>query len=622
MSVCVAAKSRPRFPVAKGVSFLLVAIALFFAVKIPLAAQSSVDVSPGQDIGASVNAAIGSLPGHSGTVRLPAGTLVQSAPIKISGNGIHLVGATTGTTLRHNPAMYHVLDSADSAEGWRGAGVSLGTLSSFGEDHPDPMEGSGYLSATTGASSARIAKTIPPTDFRTLNKIGIWFTLNLTNEQNPIEFFVSDGSNTAYWNLTAASIYATWKFTGLDRASPTGSDGGLPDMGHITEIGFRKLLPHAKYYFDAISLYSPIGQSIEFSSCAQCSLENVNVQWEPAADTDSAVLADQNTSQLAIRNVHVSGGVDAIGFAGSSSGNTCEGCTVEYAQNGIALRGNSHGNRLIGTHASRNVVGIYVGDSASSNELSGARCVRNDGAGIFIDGSNNRISDSYIETWMTFGLVVEGAHNTIAGVTAKSSVGESAVQLIRGAADNTLSNINILQSGGSGLDLGGGVKPQIHNTATDIIVRGSGSSSWHGGPKASQEGRGLCLCNANENTITRLQIYDSAQKSTVPGAEGIIINNGSSGNILEDVAIYNSRHEGITLWDASDNTLRNVRLVGNGMHQGGGAGIRIDAGTKNTVIENVCFWMNGGGGIKNLSQSSVIRNAKQVQNLDVKSPCQ
>jgi len=166
------------------------------------------------------------------------------------------------------------------------------------------------------------------------------------------------------------------------------------------------------------------------------------------------------------------------------------------------------------------------------------------------------------------------------------------------------------------------VKPQVYNTATNVVVHYSGSSSWHGGPKGSSEGRGLCLCNANDNTITHLEIYEAAQRSNIPGAEGIIINNGSSRNKLEDVLIYHSRHEGITVWDASDNTLRNVRVVGNGLQEGNGAGVRIEAPAKNTSLENVCYWMNGGGGIKNVSTSSSVRNTRQVKDMDPKVHCQ
>ena len=415
----------------------------------------------------------------------------------------------------------------------------------------------------------------------------------------------------------------TWKFVGLARAIPTGNEGGMPDMARITSIGFRKLSPQTKYYFDAVSLFAAAGPAVEFSSCTQCSLEGVDIEWEPAADADAGVLADGTTNQLLVRNVRVRGAADGISFSDSSANNTCQGCSVDFAsQNGISLRGNTSGDRILAPEANRNVVGIYVGVAATGNTISGAHCVQNDGAGIFVDGNFNEIENVDVETWMTFGLVILGAHNSLTGVTASSAVGESAVQLIGGAADNKLSNINILQSGGSGLDLGGGIKPQIHNTTSDVTVHNSGSSSWHGGPKASSEGRGLCLCNAKDNTITRLRIYDTAQKSTVPGAEGIIVNNGSSGNILEDVVIVNARHEGITLWDASDNTFRDVRLVGNGMREGHGAGIRIAAGTKNTVLENICYWMNGGGGIQNLSQSSIIRNAKRVPQLKPESTCQ
>jgi parallel beta-helix repeat protein len=239
-----------------------------------------------------------------------------------------------------------------------------------------------------------------------------------------------------------------------------------------------------------------------------------------------------------------------------------------------------------------------------------------------VEGDDNQIKNPYIDTWMTFGLVIaRGSRNTVTGVTARSAVGESAVQLLDGAAYNELSSIDIEESGGSGLDFGGGVKPVVYNTAKEVVVRYPGSSSWHGGPKGSSEGRGLCLADADDNTITHLEIYETGQRSIVLGAEGIIINSGSSGNKLEDLLIYHSRHEGITVWDASDNVLRNVRVVGNGLTEGDGAGVRIEAAAKNTVLESVCYWMNGGGGIKNASTSSSVRNARQIKDMDPKSDC-
>jgi parallel beta-helix repeat protein len=587
-------------------------------------AQATVQlvVKPGDDIGAEVNAAIASLPSKTGTVQLPAGSYIQSKTISVTGTGIHIVGAGPGTVLNYNPSNYHLIDSADSSAGWHGSRASVSVLSSIGEDHPDPMQGDGYIQVTTGPGSGQeVSKSIPRTNFESATQIGVWVTLNLTNAQQPIEFFVSDGSRTAYWKVTPPSIYGSWEFLGLDRANPSGNDGGLPDMKNITVIGFRKLIPNAKYYFDAVSLYNPAGPSIVFSSCVQCSLENVTIRWEP--DSDSVVRAAQNTRDLLLDRVRTTGGATGIDFSGPSSGSTCKACAVERAHNGFSINGNTSGNQLLNAEATRNVNGIYLGPGATHNTISSPRCVRNNASGILVQGDDNQIKNPDIDTWMTFGLVINGgSHNSVTGVTARSAVGESAVQLIGGAAYNNLSNINIEQSGGSGLDLGGGAKPQVYNTATNVVVHYSGSSSWHGGPKGSSEGRGLCLCNANDNTITHLEIYEAAQRSNIPGAEGIIINNGSSRNKLEDVLIYHSRHEGITVWDASDNTLRNVRVVGNGLKEGTGAGVRIEAPAKNTVLENVCYWMNGGGGIKNVSTSSSVRNTRQVKDMDPKVQCQ
>ena len=587
-------------------------------------ARVKVAVQPGADIGAQVNAAIATLPNKRGTLELPAGSYTQSTTISVSGAGIHIIGAGSGTTLNYNPASYHLIDSADSSEGWRGSGASVGVETSVGEDHPDPMQGAGYLeAATTGGSDHRVSKTIPSTNFTGWAKLGVWVTLNLTRAQQDIQFFVSDGPRTAYWTVKPLSIFGSWKFYELDPASPTGNDGGMPDLKNITVIGFRNLLPYAKYYFDAIALYNPIGPSIAFSSCQQCSLENLSIHWEPASESDAAVSVTQNTRELVVDHVHTTAGARGFDLVGVSD-NTCKACSAEFAaENGFAIRGPATGNQLINPEATRNVNGIFIALEANHNKVVSARCVRNDAAGIVIDGHDNEINDTNIDTWMTFGFVIRGVshNNVVTGVTARSFVGESAVQLLAGASHNTLTNIDIEAAGGSGLDLGGGDKPQVFNTASHVIVRNSGSSSWHGGPKGSSEGRGLCLCGANDNTISHVEIYDTGQRSTVRGAEGILID-GSNRNKLEDILVAHSRHEGITIWYASDNQLVNIRLVGNGLKEGNGAGIRIEAMAKNNVVENLCYWMNGGGGIKNVSRSSSIRNARRVKDLDPKQPCQ
>jgi hypothetical protein len=616
-------KQRKRLPV--KIRSRLVALLLTLGEAAALWGQATVKVvvPPGGDIGAQVNTAIAALPGKKGTLELPAGSYTQLKTISVSGTDIHIIGAGSGTILNYNPANYHLIDSADSDAGWHGSGVSVHAQTSIGEDHPDPMEGSGYIeAATTGGSDHRISKSIPGSDFTPWAKIGVWVTLNLTHAQQEIQFFISDGARTAYWSVKPLSIYGTWKLFELDRSTPTGTDGGMPDMKNITSVGFRNLLPNAKYYFDAIALYTSTGPSIAFSSCQQCSLENLSIHWEPASLSDAAVGVTQNTRGLLLDHVHTTGGAHGFDLVGVSD-NTCKACGAAFAAaNGFVIRGAATGNQFIDPEATRNVNGIFVAQEANHNKIVSARCVRNDAAGITIDGHDNEITDTNIDTWMTFGFVIRGgSRNVVSGVTARSAVGESGVQLLAGAAYNTLSNINIEAAGGSGLDLGGGVKPEVFNTATQVTVHNSGSSSWHGGPKGSSEGRGLCLCEANDNVISHVAIYDTGQRSNVAGAEGIIINNGSSRNKLEDVLVSHSRHEGITVWEASDNQLMNVRLVGNGK-QGNGAGIRIETAAKNTVLENVCYWMNGGGGIKNLSRSSSVRNARQVKDLDPKAQCQ
>ena len=585
-------------------------------------ATVKVAVQPGGDIGAQVNAAIAALPNKTGTLELPAGSFTQLTTISVSGTGIHIIGAGSGTTLNYNPASYHLIDSGDSSEGWSGSGITVRVETSIGEDHPDPMQGTGYIeAATTGGSDHQISKSIPSTNFTGWAKLGVWVTLNLTRAQQDIQFFVSDGTRRAYWTVKPQSIYGAWKFYELDPSAPTGNDGGMPDWKNITVVGFRNLLPNAKYYFDAIALYNPTGPSIAFSSCQQCLLENVSIHWEPASQSDAAVSVTQNTRELVLDHVHTTAGARGFDLVGVSD-NTCRACSAEFAaENGFAFRGPATGNQLIDPEVTRNVTGIFIAQEANHNKIVSARCVRDNAAGIVIDGHENEITDINIDTWMVFGFVIRGgSQNVVSGVTIRSAVGESAVQLLGGAAHNTLSNINIEESGGSGLDLGGGVKPQVFNTATNVTVHDAGSSSWHGGPKGSSEGRGLCLCGADDNTISHMEIYDTGQRSNVLGAEGILID-GSNRNKLEDILISHSRHDGIVIWHATGNHLINIRLVGNGLKEGGRPGLRIETPANNTVVENVCYWMNGGGGIKNVGRSSSIRNARQVKDLDPKQPC-
>lgn len=587
------------------------------------AAKVKISPHPASDIGTEINATIARLPGRTGTVQLPPGPYIQLHTISVTGTGIHIVGSGGGTVLTSNPRTYHLVDSADSTTGWAGSGVSVRSLSSIGEDHPDPAQGEGYLEVATGMEAAyQVQKSVPATNFASAAKIGIWVTLNLTHaRQQKIQFFVSDGTHTAYWDVLPNSIYGQWKFAGLDCARPSGTDGEPPDMKAITLIGFRNLAGSTKYYFDAVAVYTPIGPSFEFASCFQCSLSNVTVQWEPAADSDAVIAISSDTRDLLLNNVHTVGGAFGFDFNGANKTNTCKMCVAEHASiSGFEIRGNSTTDQLFNVQANFDAVGIHLASGSSHNSIAFARCVRNNNVGIFVEGSDNKIETSEIDTWMSFGVaVVGGIRNTFTNLRASSPVGETAIQFFSGAADNDLSSIDIDQSGANGLDFGGG-KPMLRNKVTGLTVHHSGSSAWHGGPAGSSEGRGLCVCGANQNSFSHIRIYDTGQAGSLSsGVEGIIITNGSSQNVIEDVLVSNARKEGITVWDAADNTLRNVRLIGNGQ-QSRAAGIRIEAGAKNTVVEGLCYWMNGRD-IKNVSGSSSLRNARQVRDMNPEMEC-
>jgi hypothetical protein len=565
---------------------------------------------PGMEIGAEVNKAVAALPKEGGTIELPAGSFVQRTPISVSGTGVHIVGDVAGTALNYDPAKYHIIDSADSTEGWNGTGVKFGVQRSIGEDRPDPIQGEAYIEAATKrGGERRISKVISRTNCRSGAKIGVWMTVNLTmGPPHECDFYISDGSHVAYWKLTPLFFYGQWKFFELDPAHPSGEDAEL-DMNAISLIGFRHLLPNAKYYFGPVSLYTPAGLSIAFSSCRQCSLENVSIHWEPASTSDSIVEVGQNTRELLLTNVSTVGGANGFSFDGNSFENTCLACTAERAAaNGFYLH-DTTSNHLANLQASHNANGMVLATGANHNIISSARFVGDNGSALVIDGSDNQITNADLETWMSMGLVIRGGtHNSITGLVARSPFGESAVQFLGDAAFNTLTSISIMQSGANGLDLGSGGSGWPHdNSIVSLTVHNSGSSSWHGGHGASSEGRGLCICGTDKNSFSHVQIYDAGQESSSVGVEGIIIA-GSSHNQLDDVLVQHAKHEGITIWSSSDNQLRRVRLVRNGQtdHR---AGLRIDSSSRNTVLENICYLGNGGGAAQDFSGSSIVRGA-------------
>jgi len=569
-------------------------------------------MSPGQDISASVNGALVGLGGKAATIELPAGSYAQSKQITVTGNAVHILGASAGTVLHYSPSSFHLIDSGDSVDGWTGSGANFMVQRSIGDDHPIPIEGDGYLEVDTENGAERaIVKSITATNIAGQGKIGIWLSLNLTmGPAHKIEFFLSDGAHTAYWQIEPVFFHDQWRFFGLDSAHPSSNDGAMPNLQAITSMGFRKLFPGAKYFFGPISAYSPNGPSIVFANCVQCSLSNVDIHWEPASATDPVVAVAQNSRGVEIENVHTTGGAFGFSFQGNSSANICRACTVQGATlNGFYLQDNTNSNQLLNIQANKNVVGLVIGQGSSKNVLSDSHFVENNNSAVVIDGSDNQITNVDMDTWMSMGMVLRGAiHNTITGVTARSAVGETAVQLFSKAAHNTLSQITVQQAGGNGLDLGGGTGATFDNTVDTLITHNTGSSSWHGGAGATSEGRGICVCGTNDDTLAHVQIYDAGQTGQTQGVQGILFT-GSNGNRFDDLLIVHAKKEGISMWNSNGTQMHNVRLVNNGS-SGKYFGMTIDPTSQNTMIDEICFAGNSGGTLQDRSHTTVVRNAK------------
>jgi hypothetical protein len=574
-----------------------------------------IQASPETDISPAVNSAIASLHGGAGTIQLPAGTYMQSKQITVTGNAIHIIGASAGTVLHYPPSNFHLIDSADSTDGWTGSGTNLMIQTTMGDDHPIPIEGDAYLEVDTENGAEReIIKSIPATNLAAQAKIGIWLSFNLTmGPPHKIEFFCSDGTHTAYWQMQPVFFHDQWSFFTFDPTHPSGNDGSMPNLQAVTSIGFRKLFPGGKYFFGPISSYTPTGPSVVFENCVQCSLSNIDIHWEPASASDSVLAITQGSRGVEIENVHITGGASGFSFQGNSSGNICRACTAQSGTlHGFYLQDNTTSNQLLNVQANRNANGLVIESGSSYNIVSSSRFVENNNSAILIKGSDNQITNVDMETWMSIGMVLSGAiHNSITGLTARSAVGETAVQFFSKTAHNTLSQINIQQAGGNGLDLGGGAEPTFDNTIDSLVTHNTGSSSWHGGAGATSEGRGICVCGTNDDVLTHVQIYDAGQLGHTQGAQGILFTH-SSGTRFDDLLIEHSQKEGISMWNSNGTQMHNVRLINNGS-SGKYFGMTIDPTSENTTIDGICFAGNSGGALQDRSHSTTVRNAKTAK---------
>ncbi len=127
---------------------------------------------------------------------------------------------------------------------YSGTGVTITTESSI------KQEGSYSLKAVIDGTNDRNFSRTFSTNLLGFQSITVWTRSTATS--SAIQFFLSDGTNSSYWNVTTDSSANTWKQHTLTLASPDANSGSPANLSAIASYGYRLLDASATYYFDTI----------------------------------------------------------------------------------------------------------------------------------------------------------------------------------------------------------------------------------------------------------------------------------------------------------------------------------------------------------------------------------
>lgn len=120
------------------------------------------------------------------------------------------------------------------------------------------QEGSYSLKAVIDGTNDRNFSRAFSINLSAYQSITVWTRASTTS--SAIQFFVSDGTNSSYWNLTTDSSANTWKQHTITLASPSGNSGSPASLAAVTSYGYRLLDNGTTYYFDTIK--SIVGMTV------------------------------------------------------------------------------------------------------------------------------------------------------------------------------------------------------------------------------------------------------------------------------------------------------------------------------------------------------------------------
>lgn len=129
---------------------------------------------------------------------------------------------------------------------YAGTGVTITAESSI------IQEGSYSLKAVIDSTNDRNFGRTFTINLSAFQSATVWTRASATN--SAIQFYVSDGTNSSYWNLTTDSSANTWKQHTITLASPNANSGSPANLVNITSYGYRLLDNGVTYYFDTIKV--------------------------------------------------------------------------------------------------------------------------------------------------------------------------------------------------------------------------------------------------------------------------------------------------------------------------------------------------------------------------------
>ncbi|MFA4991382.1 MAG: hypothetical protein WC569_02260 [Candidatus Omnitrophota bacterium] len=149
--------------------------------------------------------------------------------------------------------MEYSSDANAQAE-WSGTGVTV-TKSTT------KQEGNYAIQCVIDATDDRAVHKDVVLDLSAFKTVKLWEQVNVAS--SAIQFYVSDGVNESYWNITTNGTPSTWQEDTLDLTTPDDDNGTPADLSAITSYGFRLLDASKTYIFDAIKVICGANVAVE-----------------------------------------------------------------------------------------------------------------------------------------------------------------------------------------------------------------------------------------------------------------------------------------------------------------------------------------------------------------------